>query len=583
MSVILRYFEHPLWLAIALAGGMMLCVMAWRAGRIRQQSCDRLRIKFVSKPRTKLVTVAAALCLFSVAAAGPRWRNLAMTETAHVADVAIVIDASRSMLAMDAMPNRLDRARELAGKVVESLAAQGGYRITVVAFAANAMTIAPLTYDTSFALYSLKEFEVADLRSVKAVSGTRIGAGIDEAIHALGAGGSESRMILLFSDGDDPANDNEWLQGTDAAALAHIPVAVVGIGDANRDSAVPDRDATTRLRDGPLREIAIRTGGKYLGVGIGQADVTGFVRTMIADLPKTNEPDQVIGRAPAQTAPFLAAGLATLMLAFVGWSKRTMAVSAGLVAIAAGPVDDWLRRGDAALVAGDAKQSLHWYEKTEGRAPDPGLVAFNEGVALAALGRYREAELHFRWCLSDAEGPRRARALYNIGTCLARRSAGRDRQSLQAAIEAYSSVEACACCDHALIESVQTNLAIARELLAQAPPEDKSKNGPNDPTEERDDSAHSTKEGSGKGDETVSSSAAPGSDATTGDNPRMTDKPGPPGKGTLPPLVDDSHSASMTVQDFEEHMRRAMERITAARSERLRAKGNEQPREFPDW
>ena len=69
--------------------------------------------------------------------------------------------------------------------------------------------------------------------------------------------------------------------------------------------------------------------------------------------------------------------------------------------------DDLVRLGNAAFERGDYGSAVGCYEKAEALITDPGLVAFNKGASLYRLDRYREAELHYRRCLSDATGPRR--------------------------------------------------------------------------------------------------------------------------------------------------------------------------------
>jgi hypothetical protein len=78
--------------------------------------------------------------------------------------------------------------------------------------------------------------------------------------------------ILLLSDGDDPARDEEWREGAQAARDRGIPVHVVGVGNPNEDSKIPVRDGylyhdeklvLTRLHERPLQAIAERTGGTY--------------------------------------------------------------------------------------------------------------------------------------------------------------------------------------------------------------------------------------------------------------------------------------------------------------------------------
>src|SRR5256885_749874 len=102
-----------------------------------------------------------------------------------------------------------------------------------------------------------------------AVSGTRIGAGLQRAVALLDPQLRAAEEIILVSDGDDPAGDEEWRSGLAAAREAGVPVDVVGVGDPNADSRIPTEsgrlqfhgnDVRTRLQEPPLRDIAVRTG-----------------------------------------------------------------------------------------------------------------------------------------------------------------------------------------------------------------------------------------------------------------------------------------------------------------------------------
>ena len=83
-----------------------------------------------------------------------------------------------------------------------------------------------------------------------------------------------------------------------------------------------------------------------------------------------------------------------------------------LFLVSAAPLADaeaLVRQGNAAFAKGAYTSAVDAYTKAEEHIADPGLVAFNKGTALYRLGRYRDAELHFRRSMEDAVGRRRAR------------------------------------------------------------------------------------------------------------------------------------------------------------------------------
>src|SRR5262245_38647829 len=80
--------------------------------------------------------------------------------------------------------------------------------------------------------------------------------------------------------------------------------------------------------------------------------------------------------------------------------------------------EELVRRGNAAFAHGNYGAALRLYAAAEDATTDPGLVAFNKGVALYQLEHYAEAEAHFRCCREDAAGARRDRVLYNLGNSI---------------------------------------------------------------------------------------------------------------------------------------------------------------------
>src|SRR3954466_13149361 len=116
--------------------------------------------------------------------------------------------------------------------------------------------------------------------------------------------------------------------------------------------------------------------------------------------------------------------------------KRFFPIAA-LMVVSAAPPDDLVRRGNAALRAGDPGAAGKLFAAAEEHTADPGLVAFNRAAALFEQGEYRDAELHYLRALDDKAAPpdRRARALYNRGVCLGKRAS--DLPALRAAVSCF--------------------------------------------------------------------------------------------------------------------------------------------------
>src|SRR5262249_9729203 len=98
-------------------------------------------------PGLRLFCLSTGLSILAVVIAGPQWGREPVVAVAHGRDLVVVMDLSRSMLADDVLPNRLEFAQKAVEKLVESLKQRGGHRVALVAFAGRARIICPLTND----------------------------------------------------------------------------------------------------------------------------------------------------------------------------------------------------------------------------------------------------------------------------------------------------------------------------------------------------------------------------------------------------------------------------------------------------
>jgi tetratricopeptide (TPR) repeat protein len=265
-----------------------------------------------------------------------------------------------------------------------------------------------------------------------------------------------------------------------------------------------------------------------------------------------------------------------------------------VVLVSAGPAtvpDDLIRQGNDAIARGDIDTAEGLYQQAEERADDPGLVAFNKGIALYRHGDFRRAELSFRRTLGDASIPadRRERALYNLGNSLVREAGDTDVKLLQAAIESFELVLR-ESSDDGLRRDAGHNLEIAKLLWAKArarrPANERDPNWdeprdpnrpPPDPSKKEDSGNDSTNEGS-KIPET-GTKIDPGKGPDPGVAPKETPK-AVPGQGSLPVLPDTGEVPSLSQEDARTELKRTADRLQrerqklreeAASGERIRA------------
>ncbi|MBU0717275.1 MAG: VWA domain-containing protein [Planctomycetes bacterium] len=222
--------------------------------------------------------VVLALLMLTVAILGPRWGIYMEKQKVYGVDVVVAVDVSRSMLAEDVEPSRLERAKtEIRQQLTERRVFQRAHRLALLAFAGSTSLKVPLTTD-----YLAFRSKLADLSIHSAPrGGTAIAAAIQAATDLFAGSPEEAtKIILLFTDGED--HEGQAVEAAKAAYEDHgIRVFTVGVGDAGRTvgAQVPASDrpnGTPLLYDGQivfskldvagLRQIADVGNGQYAPV-----------------------------------------------------------------------------------------------------------------------------------------------------------------------------------------------------------------------------------------------------------------------------------------------------------------------------
>ena len=206
------------------------------------------------------------------------------------ADIMVVLDVSKSMLAEDAAPNRVARAK---ADVAEFMDRVTGHRVGLVAFAGRAAVMSPLTTDYGFFHLVLRGVDTASVSR----GGTRIGDAIGKAVAAFGPNRGASRVMLLITDGED--HDSYPLDAAQEAVDAGIRIVAIGFGsetgsevtltdpDTGVRTLLMDRDGVvvrSRLDGELLREIALRTEGVYVPAGTSAIDLDAIVEAHVDPL-----------------------------------------------------------------------------------------------------------------------------------------------------------------------------------------------------------------------------------------------------------------------------------------------------------
>ena len=319
-------FGHPeslywLWLAAAIA------VLAWWGLSRRRRNAMRFaehpllariapRLSFL-RPAVRAALAVAAIVALVVALTDPRWGTRYVEVNRRGMDVVFVVDVSRSMLAQDASPNRLDRSRLF---VQDAIAKMAGDRIGLVDFAGDATLRSPLTLNYDALETSLEELSPRSSNR----GGSLLGDAIREAADAFPDSEPGGKAIVILSDGEDM--DSFPVEAAEQAWNEHgARVYTVGIGDPEDGARIPvlergqsswltheGQEVWSKMDPVLLNSIAEAGGGQFVPAGTRLVDLGTFFEDWITEIDLKDRDDIVAMQSTPRFQWF--AGLAFAML-----------------------------------------------------------------------------------------------------------------------------------------------------------------------------------------------------------------------------------------------------------------------------
>lgn len=206
----------------------------------------------------RMISVALIIVIIARPQSVNSWEE---TETQGI-DIVLALDVSGSMLAQDLQPDRLQAAKKVAS---EFIADRPNDNIGLVIFAGESFTQCPLTTDHKILLNLLNEVEYEMIED-----GTAIGLGLATSVNRLKDSQSESRVVILLTDGTNNRGQIAPLTAADLARSYGIRVYTVGVGTKGMAPTPVNTPYGVRMQNMPvdidektLTEIAAMTGGQY--------------------------------------------------------------------------------------------------------------------------------------------------------------------------------------------------------------------------------------------------------------------------------------------------------------------------------
>lgn len=320
-------FVHP-WLLLLLSA-VPLLGLAWLwLSRQAARNLSRL-IALPLQPRLtppraalrfhfQLALSLTAIALLIVAAARPQWGQRDEQVSSRGRNLVIALDVSRSMLARDVHPNRLERAKV---DVMDLIGDLQGDRAALLAFRRRGILLCPLTTDYAFLRQALDGVSIESAPRGE----TDLADAIRKSLDALSPAQDDYNAIMLISDGEDLAG--AALDAAREAGKRGVPIFTVGIGDTS-GTPVPQDDgspltyqgkaAETRLMEDSLMAIARESGGRYVALGTaGTAQTTlgSIFRQHLRQVAAREQQERLEHRAIERYQWFLLPALLLLLAA----------------------------------------------------------------------------------------------------------------------------------------------------------------------------------------------------------------------------------------------------------------------------
>jgi hypothetical protein len=233
-----------------------------------------------------------AMTLLILALARPCYSPQRLSISKRGRDVVFVLDVSRSMLAQDAHPSRLEAAKN---GIRDALDHFQNERAGLVIYAGSANVLCPLTYDYDFVRYMLDQ---ATTRTVD-FGGTTLLSAVEKCTGSMLSDDRKGMQdLIVLTDGED--HDSNNLRVAQLLREHELGLLVVGIGDANSGSRIPIEDeggktvyvkhegriVTTRLNDKGLRELAsLADEAVYRRIGDAAFDLADVYAAYVVDRP----------------------------------------------------------------------------------------------------------------------------------------------------------------------------------------------------------------------------------------------------------------------------------------------------------
>lgn len=328
--------EEKIWfwglLVIPLIIVLFLAQQLWRR-RAQKKFADKELLKRLSpnrslfKPALKIVVLCLAFACLVIALVNPKNGSKLETVKREGVDIVFAVDVSKSMLAEDIAPNRLEKSKQLVTQIINNLASD---RVGIIAYAGKAFPQLPITTDYASAKMFLSNMNTDMLSS----QGTAINEAIELAKTYYDDDEQTNRVLIIISDGEDHSDVSARI--AEEASEEGIRIFTIGVGDVNGGPIPIKRNGVilnykkdnegetviTRLDEETLKTIAKEANGAYIN-GNNTDNVVEEIKDILNKMDKTEFEAKQFADFEDQFQWFLGFGILLLFLDIFLLERKT--------------------------------------------------------------------------------------------------------------------------------------------------------------------------------------------------------------------------------------------------------------------
>ncbi|WP_457616474.1 vWA domain-containing protein [Lutibacter sp.] len=328
--------EEPtyfIYLAIIPAIFVLFLLVLWWKKRVQKQFADASLIeklspeKSVFKSVLKISVVSFALALLIISLANPKMGTKLETVKRQGVDIVFALDVSKSMLAEDIAPSRLEKAKQIITKIIDKL---GSDRIGIIIYAGNSYPLLPITTDHAAA----KMFLQNAAPNMVSSQGTAINEAIERAITYYDNEEQTNKFLFIVSDGED--HEENTLEVAEKAIKEGIKIYTIGIGTVE-GSPIPLKSdgqvigykkdskgevVITKMKPEILQNIAEKGKGKYINGNKTKETIT-IIEDLLVKAEKSEFETKQFSDYKDQFQWFIGFGLLFLIIDTLLFEKKT--------------------------------------------------------------------------------------------------------------------------------------------------------------------------------------------------------------------------------------------------------------------